>query len=90
MSWQIKIAQRVRKQLRRLPKKDGQHLLFILEDLSNSPYQGDIEKIAGEKNVWRRRIGNYRLLYDISSHQKLISVLDVQRRTTATYHKRRR
>ena len=53
MSWKIKIAERVLKEIKRIPLKDANRLLFVLEkELTENPYQGDIEKIRGEDNVW--------------------------------------
>ena len=89
MSWKIKIAKRVSKEMRRIPKKDAKRLLFILEKLTEGPYQGNIEKIKGEDNVWRRRVGNYRILYEIKLKQRYINVFQIRRRTTTTYHKRK-
>lgn len=58
MSWRIKIAKRASKEMKRIPKKDAERLLFVLEKITENPYQGDIEKIKGEENVWRRRDRN--------------------------------
>jgi len=80
MSWEIKIAKRVSKQVKRIPKKDAKRLSFILDELTKNPYQGDIEKIKGEENIWRRRIGSYRVLYEVFPNRKLISVFDIRRR----------
>lgn len=85
MDWEVKIARRVRKQIKTIPPKDARRLLFVLEELVKNPYQGDIEKIKGEENVWRRRISSYRIIYEIFPSRKFISVLDVRRRTTTTY-----
>jgi mRNA-degrading endonuclease RelE of RelBE toxin-antitoxin system len=59
--------------------------LFVLEEISENPYKGDIEKIKGEENIWRRRIGSYRILYEVSPSQKSISVFNIRRRTMSTY-----
>lgn len=88
MSWKVRIAKRVSKELKHISKKDAKRLLFILEELIENPYQGDIEKIKGEDNVWRWRIGNYRLLYEIIPKRKCVDVFQVRRRTTTTYRKR--
>ena len=85
MTWRIKIAKRVLKQIKRIPKKDAKRILFVLDELTENPYQGDIEKIRGEENAWRRRIGSYRILYEIFPKQKFISVYNLERRTTTTY-----
>ena len=89
MNWRVKIANRALKQMKRIPKKDAKRLLFVLEGLKSDPYQGDIEKIKGEDNVWRKRIGDYRILYEVKLKQKSIDVFQIRRRTTTTYKKRR-
>ncbi len=87
MSWEVKIAKRVLRQVKRIPKKDVQRLFIILESLSENPYQGDIEKLKGEDNVWRRRGGVYRIIYEIFPKQKFIFIEDIRRRTDTTYRK---
>ena len=88
MSWGIRIAKRVGKRMKKFPYDDQKRILMALEEIPNNPYFGDIEKIAGEKNLWRRRVGNYRISYELFSKQHFISILDVDRRTTTTYRKR--
>jgi len=85
MGWRIKIARRVLKEAKRFPKKDAKRLLLVLEELTKNPYQGDIEKIKGEENVWRRRVGDYRIIYEILPNRKFIWVFDIRRRTSTTY-----
>jgi len=87
MSWKIKVAKRALKEIKRIPKKDAKRLLFVLEGLTENPYQGDIEKIRGEDNIWRRRVGNYRILYEVMPTQRYIEVFQIRRRTTTTYRK---
>lgn len=88
MSWKVKIAKRALKEIKRIPKKDAKRLLFVLEQFTENPYQGDIEKIKGEDNVWRRRVSNYRILYEIIPKKQYIEVFQISRRTTTTYNKR--
>ncbi|MFQ6084460.1 MAG: type II toxin-antitoxin system RelE/ParE family toxin [Candidatus Aminicenantia bacterium] len=88
MSWKLKIAKRASKEMKRVPIKDAKRLLSILEELTKNPYQGDIEKVKGEDNVWRRRVGNYRILYEIIPKRRHIDVFQIRRRTTTTYRKR--
>ena len=87
MNWNVKIAKRASKQMKRISKKDVQYLLNALESLIEDPYWGDIEKISGETNTWRRRVGNYRILYEIFSNEKFVSVFDIRRRTTTAYRR---
>ncbi|MCD6232789.1 type II toxin-antitoxin system RelE/ParE family toxin [bacterium] len=61
----------------------------MLGKLTENPYQGNIEKVKGEDNLWRRRVGNYRILYEVIPKQRHIDVFQIRRRTTTTYRKRR-
>ena len=37
----------------------------MVEKLPLNPYAGDIKKMEGEEYVWRRRVGAYRIFYEI-------------------------
>ena len=88
MSWEFRIAKRVSKQLKRIPKKEVLNLMGALDEMVENPYRGDLQKIEGEQNTWRRRVGNYRILYEIFSNKKFVAVLDIRRRTTTTYRRK--
>ena len=85
MNWQVKIANAARKNLKRFPPKDKQKIESALYDLIFNPYSGDIEKIEGEENSWRRRVGSYRIFYDVDKKNKIIKVTYIKRRTSSTY-----
>ena len=85
MNWDVKIAKRVQKQIRVFSKKDAIRILASLDMLVKNPYQGDIEKIKGEKNLWRRRSGEYRIFYEVFPKQRFIHILNIRRRSSITY-----
>jgi len=85
MNWELVVDPAVKKQLRRIPKRDADRLSGIIQELPANPYAGDIEKMEGEKDVWRRRVGAYRIFYEILTAQRVIYIYDVKRRTSNTY-----
>ncbi len=85
MNWTVIIDGYAEKYLKRIPKKDANRVRKVLRELTHNPYAGDIEKIEGNKDVWRRRIGSYRILYEINENRKLIYVFDIKRRASSTY-----
>ena len=85
MSWQVHIAKSAKKNLKHFLQKYQDHILLALRELAVNPYAGDIEKIGGEQNTWRRRVGSYRILYEINVASKLISVRTIDRQTSNTY-----
>ncbi len=85
MSWRIYITDRAEKQIRKLPKNYAERIKNVINAMELNPFVGDIEKLSGGENVWRRRIGPYRILYEISVEKKLIYVFEVKRRASNTY-----
>ena len=84
--WQLKIRDRVFKDIAKLPKKDKERIAEVIEkEISLNPYLGDIEKMKGEENSWRRRIGAYRIFYEIIPQERTIYIFRVERRTSKTY-----
>ncbi len=83
--WQLRVRESVTKQLSRLPHQDRVRLERVIELLPSNPYAGDIEKMKGEAVVWRRRVGNYRVFYELIPSEKVVAVFRVERRTSSTY-----
>ncbi len=84
-SWSLQIDPVVFKTLRKIPRDDGETLLAIIKLLPADPYLGDIQKMRGEENTWRRRIGAYRIFYKVKVAEKVLLVFRVERRTSQTY-----
>jgi mRNA-degrading endonuclease RelE of RelBE toxin-antitoxin system len=53
-----------------------------LLDMEMDPFIGDIQKIKGGSG-WRRRIGKYRILYDVDTDLHLVSILGIFHRSEA-------
>lgn len=85
MNWDLIIDGDVRKYLKRIPKDDAQKILDVVRGLAVNPYAGDIKKMDGEKDLWRRRVGAYRIKYEVRAKEKIIYVFDAERRTSSTY-----
>lgn len=85
MNWELHLRKRAKKHLLRFPKKDQIYIATCLRELVASPYSGDIKKISDEENDWRRRIGAYRLFYEIIPESRIIYVFRIERRTSKTY-----
>ena len=85
MSWALSVRKQVFKYLARVPRGDAERITAIIRGLAVNPYDGDVEKMGGETNVWRRRVGSYRVFYEIRQGQRVVYVFHVERRTSSTY-----
>jgi mRNA interferase RelE/StbE len=85
MSWQLRVARRAQKELKRVPAKDRERILAALHEMSENPFSGDIVLLKGQLTGWRRRVGNYRIFFDVYPDISLIDVTDIARRSSTTY-----
>ncbi|MDP2703963.1 MAG: type II toxin-antitoxin system RelE/ParE family toxin [bacterium] len=84
-NWGLKVRTRAEKTIARFPRKDALVLLEAIELLPRNPFAGDIEKMKGEENIWRRRIGAYRIFYELRINENVVYVFRVERRASKTY-----
>lgn len=85
MNWIITISAQAEKQLRKFPAKDYGRIRRVINTMEIDPFFGDVNKLSGAENVWRRRTGNYRILYEIDESRKLIHISDIKRRASNIY-----
>lgn len=83
--WRVHIPRRVAKTVKKFLRDDQNRILEILRDFERDPWLGDIQKIKGGDNEWRRRVGNYRIFYSINQKIKLIEIKEIERRASNTY-----
>ena len=50
--------------------------------MADDPLFGDVSGLKAQPIAWRRRVGSYRIFYDIYPAQFLIAVAAIQRRTS--------
>jgi len=81
----LRIDPKVSKTLKRIPKDSARRIVSVLDNLPDNPYFGDIQKMKGEKNVWRRRVGEYRVFYEVVTSESILHVFHIERRTSTTY-----
>ncbi|MEK7170130.1 MAG: hypothetical protein AAB767_02480 [Patescibacteria group bacterium] len=60
-NWDLRVDDTVNRHAAKFPKEDVLRIFEAIESLRSNPYAGDIEKLKGEENKWRRRVGVYRI-----------------------------
>jgi mRNA-degrading endonuclease RelE of RelBE toxin-antitoxin system len=85
MTWTVIVAKPARKQLARVPAKDQVRIEAALKAIAANPFSGDIIKLEGEADRWRRRVGNYRIFFAVDPAQSTVAVSAILRRTSTTY-----
>lgn len=84
-SWELRIDPGISKKLKWLPRHDVEAILAVIRFLPLNPYAGDIQKMKGQQDAWRKRVGAYRIFYKLVVTEKVILVFHVERRSSKTY-----
>lgn len=53
--------------------------------MSQDPFSGDIVRLKNQPTAWRRRVGSYRIFFDVYPDPLVIDVVEIRRRTSTTY-----
>jgi mRNA interferase RelE/StbE len=81
VSWQPKAL----KALRRINNSDRVRLIRASQALGHNPFPATSRRVMGPDDVFRIRVGSYRLLYTVENTKLLILVLTVGHRRDV-YH----
>lgn len=84
MEWTVVLAGPAKKALNRIPTVDRTRILAALGEMQQNPFQGDIRKLQGLPG-FRRRVGNWRILFEIVPDRRHVAVAAIERRTSTTY-----
>ena len=85
MTWTVRVAKRAEKQLAKVPVKSRRLLLAALVEMRQNPFSGDVALLTSQRSTWRRRVGAYRIFFDVYPDKHYVDVLDIARRTSTTY-----
>jgi mRNA interferase RelE/StbE len=81
MSYKLVIKKSAAKALEALPNKFVKPITSAILDLANTPRPTGCKKLKGKQtDIWRIRVGNYRVLYEIDDEVRIIDILDVGHR----------
>lgn len=85
MTWTLRVAARAAKNLAKAPAKSQRLIRAALEEMALNPFSGDIVRLHSERATWRRRVGSYRIFFDVYPDSQMVDVVDIDRRTSTTY-----
>lgn len=80
MTYSIQILNKARKQIKALPKDIQAQVRAAIKALAHEPRPSRVKKLSGSKNLYRIRIRQYRVIYEIKDDVLLIVVVIVGHR----------
>jgi mRNA interferase RelE/StbE len=81
--YSIVFARSARKELESLSTKLVQTIFPTIEALAKEPRPRGCRKLKTEKNLWRVRVGDYRVIYAIDDDKEAIDIIAVRHRSKA-------
>jgi len=76
MSYRIVIEKMALKFISKQPSKEKNRIMYSIYNLPS----GDIIKMSGKHNLFRLRIGSYRIIYSIEKDKLIIRVIEAGNR----------
>ncbi len=80
VKFKIEISKSVYKDLRKISKLDTQKIIEKVYSLSENPFPENCKKLVGEKNKYRIRQGNFRILYSVEKEILKVFIVKIAHR----------
>lgn len=77
---EILLKPSVEKDLRKLPASVVRHIFEGIDHLTDFPCIPPDRKLAGTERTWRRRVGDYRIIYELDAPSSTIIIHYVRHR----------
>lgn len=78
--YKVVLTKTAEKELQRLTSKTIEKIIIVLKSLENNPRPTGCKKLKGYKNLWRIRIGDYRIIYAIEDVILLVDIREIGHR----------
>lgn len=75
--YQVKLAPAAERQIRKLSGPVQKKILNQLDKLQFNPRPKSIKKLSGVENIYRVRVGDYRVIYSIEDKILLVLILKI-------------
>jgi mRNA interferase RelE/StbE len=76
----VEIARRAVKSITALPRPEQQRVRAAIDLLADEPRPPGCTKLSGEDSVYRVRIGDYRILYEVIDARLVVHVVRIGHR----------
>jgi mRNA interferase RelE/StbE len=80
VSYRVELAPRVEKDLASIPESTRRRVKDCIDTLARKPRPAGTVKMKGLRNIWRLRVGAWRVVYEIRDDVLIVLVLRVAHR----------
>lgn len=87
MVYTVELSNRAKRDLAALSADLQTRIVTALRKLEENPRPSGVEKLKGEENAYRLRVGDYRILYEVHDKRLLVLIVKIGHRRDV-YRKR--
>ena len=80
-AYNIDFKPSVEKDVRRIPEAIGKRAMERIEALRTDPFPPDVAKLKGAERLYRIRVGDYRIIYEIDVTLRQILIHYIRHRS---------
>ena len=78
--YNVVFVRSARRDLEALPDEIGERILARIRPLAKMPRPPGARKLRGESDLWRIRVGDYRVLYEIEDEIRRVEISYIRHR----------
>lgn len=79
-TYRIEFSPSAERAFRKLTRNLQERLVKVIDKLALNPLPNGVKKLSGEVNLFRVRVGDYRIIYQMKSSELIILVVRVGHR----------
>ena len=73
--YQIELDDAAVRDFDKLSPKAKKQIAKLIDTLADDPYAGNVQELKGYKGIYRKRTGDYRVIYTIQNERLIVLVL---------------
>lgn len=81
--YRVTFARSARKELESLDRQIALRILERIQGLAAEPRPPGVRKLRGATDLWRLRVGDYRVVYSVHDSERTVDVMAVRHRSEA-------
>lgn len=78
--YELKVRNQVTKYLDKLDSPTRKRLVKGIYELAEDPFYGDVRKLGGYASMYGKRIGDFRILYEVARNELVVDVVKLKPR----------
>jgi mRNA interferase RelE/StbE len=81
--YRVVLSGSVEHDIRRIGKTNLGRIMSVVESLSHSPFPKGCKKLRASQSGYRVRVGDYRIIYEIDTEERIVTVFHIRHRKDA-------